>query len=651
MKKNFFPMALMAIAMGLNACSSDDPVVNAGGGSGQASFADGGYVKMAINMPSVSGGRSANDNFEESDGLLNEFAVKDATLVLFKKGASDAENDAVFHSAYSLPISMTKEGVQITSTTKIVSLVEQDVPSAATDKLFAYVVLNNNGLLTIGTQAGKSAPNPKDLTVNGHKVLFNGAGGSNPTTDIKNFADFRNQVVTGGETKFHSNNGFLMDNAPLSNKPGGTVDPASPTITSLVEITGDKVYRSKAEADASVANEIFVERAVAKVTLEGTKKNLTGEDISVPGETSNTVPYTIEGWALDVTNNSSYLGRNFNSSWSSMHSSDVVAEPGATPDAYRFIGSQALRTKTTTGEGGTTVTTPVANSAFYRTYWAEDPNYSGARAADFTYLKKNEGDSKVKNPIGSDSPLYCMENTFNLANMTTAQITRAIVKVKFFGGATFYTFNGDNTTLYKQTPMEKRIKEAILNNEDVLKALKNVYSGVIADANIDNIDLEATTSGDGDVVLKSFEIKNATGGADKVFTFTDLFAGETESATNNLNTKLGLGTIIQYTGGIAYYPIRIKHFGDDLTPWDKATVTNPKYPYGHPVDEGKYLGRFGVLRNNWYNITVNSIKNVGSAVVPEVDFDKDNKPDEIEQYISVRINVLSWAKRNQSVEL
>lgn len=645
MKKNFFPMALMAIAMGLNACSSDDPVVNAGGG--KAPFADGGYVKMAINMPSVSGGRSANDDF--GDGLLNEFAVKDATLVLFKKGATDAEDDAVFHSAYNLPVSMTKEGVQITSTTKIVSLVEQDVPSAATDKLFAYVVLNNNGLLTIGTQAGKSAPNPKDLTVNGHKVLFNGTGGSKPT-DIKNFAEFRGQVVTGGETKFHSNNGFLMDNAPLSNKPGGTVDPASPTITSLVEITGDKVYRSKAEADASVANEIFVERAVAKVTLEGTNKNLTGTDISVPGETSNTVPYTIEGWALDVTNNSSFLGRNFNSSWSSMHSSDVVAKTGATlPDAYRFIGSQALRTKTTTGEGGTTVTTPVANSAFYRTYWAQDPNYTSATAADFTYLKKDEGATKVKNPIGSDSPLYCMENTFNLANMTTAQITRAIVKVKFFGGATFYTFNGDNTTLYKQTPMEKRIKEAILNNEDVLKALKNVYSGVIADANIDNIVLEPTTSGDGDVVLKSFEIKNATGGADKVFTFTDLFAGETESATNNLNTKLGLGTIIQYTGGIAYYPIRIKHFGDDLTPWDKAKVTDPKNPYA--ADEDKYLGRFGVLRNNWYNITVNTIKNVGSAVVPEVDFDKDNKPDEIEQYISVRINVLSWAKRNQEENL
>ncbi len=47
MKKNFFPMALMAIAMGLNACSSDDPVVNAGGG--KAPFADGGYVQYSVN--------------------------------------------------------------------------------------------------------------------------------------------------------------------------------------------------------------------------------------------------------------------------------------------------------------------------------------------------------------------------------------------------------------------------------------------------------------------------------------------------------------------------------------------------------------------------------------------------------------------------
>ena len=56
MKKKFFPMALMAIAMGLNACSSDDPVVNAGGGN--VPFADGGYVKMAINMPSAPSSRS-----------------------------------------------------------------------------------------------------------------------------------------------------------------------------------------------------------------------------------------------------------------------------------------------------------------------------------------------------------------------------------------------------------------------------------------------------------------------------------------------------------------------------------------------------------------------------------------------------------------
>lgn len=119
-----------------------------------------------------------------------------------------------------------------------------------------------------------------------------------------------------------------------------------------------------------------------------------------------------------------------------------------------------------------------------------------------------------------------------------------------------------------------------------------------------------------------------------------------------LNDKLSLGSIMKYKDGIAYYPINIKHFGDDLTPWVKDATTMNDNPYGSPVDNNKYLGRFGVLRNNWYNITVNSIKNVGSAVVPEIDVDKDNSyGDKPENYISVRINVLSWAKRNQSENL
>lgn len=89
----------------------------------------------------------------------------------------------------------------------------------------------------------------------------------------------------------------------------------------------------------------------------------------------------------------------------------------------------------------------------------------------------------------------------------------------------------------------------------------------------------------------------------------------------------------------------IKHFGDDLTPW---SADNKTVSYPDPDAEAKWLGRYGVLRNNWYNIEVTSIKSIGSADVP----DAYGVPDDpVESWISVKINVLSWAKRSQTADL
>lgn len=81
MKKNFFPVALMALAIGFNACSSDDVTVNANGG-GSAPAIEGGYAKVSINLPSSSNSNRANDEFE--DGLASEYHVNNAKLVLFQ---------------------------------------------------------------------------------------------------------------------------------------------------------------------------------------------------------------------------------------------------------------------------------------------------------------------------------------------------------------------------------------------------------------------------------------------------------------------------------------------------------------------------------------------------------------------------------------
>lgn len=626
MKKNFFPMALMAIAMGLNACSSDDPVVNAGGGN--VPFADGGYVKMAINMPSAPSSRAYSEGF--GDGLAKEYEVKNATLILFE---GTSEDGAKFHSAYDLPVSMTKDGdTQITSTTKIVKKVEDNVPGA---NLYGYVVLNDNGLLTYTSDTdGKRIATI--LSING--TALNAPDVANNMT----FKTFREKVITGGADKFNTN-GFLMDNAPLSSEQGGNNPTTAPTGTvenqTLVNLT-NKVYKSQAEAEAQPATDVYVERALAKVTMtkdEHITNKLEGSGVSsVTGSTatptiSTTVSYTIEGWTLDITNKKSYLGRSCDKAW------NAYAATGATAEKYRFVGSNAL------------------GSSLYRTYWGIDPNYdsydAATAAANFTYLnaKPTTGSNitntaTYKEGFGANNPLYCMENTFDVTNMQDRQITRAIVKVKFFDGNPFYTFNDDKSTLYDEENMKKHIKQIILSNPAVLTQLATDFRGTtIGESNID-LTIGARDK-DGNVLLTSYTVHKVAGtpdpGTDKTYS---------PSAGSTLNKELQLGNIVKYEGGIAYYPIRIKHFGDEQTPWDKTTASMTN-PYGTTNQAENFLGRYGVLRNNWYNIEIKSIKNVGSAVVPEIDLDKDTSGDKPENYISVRINVLSWAKRNQSESL
>ena len=116
-----------------------------------------------------------------------------------------------------------------------------------------------------------------------------------------------------------------------------------------------------------------------------------------------------------------------------------------------------------------------------------------------------------------------------------------------------------------------------------------------------------------------------------------------QKVVNTINEKLGLSAetgISTYLNGEAYYIARIKHF-NELTPWTPGT--------GYGTDNAAFLGRYGVLRNNWYELSVNKVSGLGYPDVPEV---KPTVPDdENSQYINVSVKILSWAKRSQSVDL
>lgn len=639
MKKNFFPVALMALAIGFNACSSDDVTVNANGG-GLATFAEGGYAKVSINLPSRSNSNRANDVFD--DGLASEYQVKNAKLVLFQ---GSKEGDATFHSAYDLNVGMEGVGTkndQITTTTRIISRLNDATPGTTNPtgpSLYALVVLNDNGLLNITN-------NGETLTVDGQDM----AG--------KDLAFLQKLAVASSKLNLKAN-GLPMTNAPLAEAKGGNVEPNGNVVT-LVDFT-KSVYNTEAEAQKNTATDVYVERAVAKVTmnpktdeiLNGTVKPTIDSDVHFIGKEDKKINWEIVGWDLDVTNNSSYLVRNTTNTHAATGDAPwnkLKSENAAT--SYRFVGSNPVKTGTT----------------LYRTYWAEDPNYSSFNSDDFTYLPSNKTDFTKE--FGLANPKYCFENTFDVDHQVKQGTTRVMVKVQLTDenntAEKFYTFNGDNSRLYKQADFENRIKAAILREPNVEAWVKSKETAT-EKASVTELKFATKTVGtnvvvdrkdaDGQIHLTDFTVQVGSNKFNKASLLEKL--GKTTISDEELAKTLNLGKLVSYEDGCAYYPIRIKHFGKDDTPWNKednAPTTKPSkgattaqiYPGTDPTRSNNYLGRYGVLRNNWYDISVSKISAIGSPVVPGVDGTPD---DDFYNYIAVRINILSWAKHTQVEEL
>lgn len=659
MKKQFGLPLMLASALAFSACSSEDVADN--GSKDISALTNGGYLKMSINLPS----RAANGGFratEEQDGYVNlqdglakEYNVKDAILVLFQ---GDNEADAVFHSAYKLTTSMQMDGsAQITSTTKLVKKVNiggEGNALTSGDKLYALVILNNNGRFAVdaNNKLMYATSNLDDATSTGTTTTPTPTIVPTPApaaTTVFNgtFSAFQKITVTGGADSFRDDtNGFLMMNAPLYKTVTGS---AAPSGLATLAVVTDKVKNTETEAQNEPGAEVFVERAVAKVTMAPyASGQLTGKEYA---SAANKVDVKLEAWGLDYMNNISYYMHNAKpvttgiADWAGFN---VNGDAGTT--YYRFAGATEVKT----GCG-------------YRAYWGEDPNYNAAtetgssdkwgsvsqykgEKCNFIHVT-NIGDLSAK--TGENHPQYCMENTFNVKNMNEDQTTRAIVKVKLTPqtrdvlDGSFYIVNNDKSKFFDLTGIEALVEQHI-------RACNTVAKKVIDD-NVTTVDVSdiifAYDATGTDMTVKSFKV--SYDGADVVYNTVGTPGAPT--ALDEVNNALK--HVTKYKEGYAYYPIRIKHFGSSkslaaggydtgMVTWNSASHSQ-KDRYDNNSDE-KFLGRYGVLRNNWYDLGINSISGVGSPVIPDAPGTPD---DELESFISVRINVLSWAKRVQREDL
>lgn len=436
-------------------------------------------------------------------------------------------------------------------------------------------------------------------------VLLNNGSGTDEKVTLPSEGDTFSAWNVAGKAnpeKFtDTQKGFYMANAPLFK---------DHSVTTLVAIDKSKIFPTEAQASSGeAAADIYVERGLAKVTLtDATKaeKNVEASS-SYAGD-----KVTISNWALDVTNKKTFpihnvdgLSEEYAEIWSNT--------AAAAPSTQRFVDNSEAIAK--------------------RVYWGTDPNYKEtnlsaetpesqkARTENFNYIKKEKLTAKPTDP------LYCLENTFNLENMKQGQTTRVIFKASYTpknftaaDGKTFYKV-GTSVALWKEKDLKEHIKAAV----------SKVVSVTTTDditINLDAPDNNITTAGNHEITASNITVTGHP---------------VTEAEVKAISEKVGLtqnAGISTYANGESYYIARIKHFGDALTPWNSGAYSDNNLAY---------LGRYGMLRNNWYELDVNSVSGPGYPDVPEV---KPNTPDdEDDKYIKVSVKILDWAKRSQSVDL
>lgn len=568
--KNLFGMAVMATAL-VGCASNDDLTPN--GNENEGNKVGTAYASFKINLPTTSGTRTDGDPIFDG-GDANEYEVKDATLLVFKKEGADY----IFKEAVSLGNmepwqKVTPENQGITTTAKITAKLSSASVNA-TD-YYALILLNNN-------RNKVSYP----TTDQKFSVWSQTAVGPTPTSPSVNYLKY--------------DDGFFMANAPKYHADG---EPET-----LVAIKN--ICATQKEAESKDATTVYVERGLAKVTLGSASK----KSIDITTGTYKGGHVDITGWTLDVTNKYTF----------------PVHVTAGLSDGYADI----WKTGVTAGTHGATVNRFFDSelTEFPRVYWGVDPNYK----TSYTTVDECKGQFNMattgdfKTGADVNKPQYCLENTFDIAHMMQGQTTRVLFSAQytpkdFAANETFYKM-GNNSQLWKEA--------------NVVAQIKAKAQEVLGEADPDKVEVILTGTDLAKAGIHLITKANVKHGGSEI----------EETDADKINTKLGFkkasGTdpmvgLSTYVKGVSYYIARIKHF-NELTPWNAGDET-----YNNQNID--WLGRYGVLRNNWYELSVNSVSGPGYPDIPEVE--PTVPDDEDSKYINVEVKILDWAKRTQKVDL
>mgnify|MGYP000215567901 CR=1 FL=1 len=255
-------------------------------------------------------------------------------------------------------------------------------------------------------------------------------------------------------------------------------------------------------------------------------------------------------------------------------------------------------------------------------FYVKDPNYdktlTGA-SDETTWLSDNFSQSSATGFTAPNAAkLYCPENTMTATAQQNGQTTGVVYKVKY-------------------TPTDNRAYSVL--DKDGTDTYSQIYAKLLADPSYDEdiTDNMFTTAVSEDENFYEyngfiFKTKNAailyytidkavskTTDDENIATINSAFTANKTSVPADVHT---------YTEGYCYYTVWIKH-----------------NPSGSHMESGK----FGTVRNHWYELTVKSIKGLGNYK-PTYKDPKD--PDEeAKANIQVEAKIKKWVLVKQDVTL
>lgn len=248
--------------------------------------------------------------------------------------------------------------------------------------------------------------------------------------------------------------------------------------------------------------------------------------------------------------------------------------------------------------------------------YPKDPNYNET-SIDAAYCETNfeQRIAKAKDfSAPSNATFYCPENTMEASAQSNGQTTGVVYKVKYVPEGAYYTeLAAENgTDSYSQmfekvlalTKKNAAITPTIFTTTDNTEGTFYSYNGYVFKSKA------------GACLYKAI----ATNKDDKAETVNTDFTKSMSENDDDIQT---------YAEGYCYYTAWIKH-----NPTSTVTMQQDKY---------------GVVRNFWYELKVNSIKKLGYSK-PTYKDPKD-PDDKAEASIQVQVNIKKWRLVKQNVDL